>query len=65
VEQGDHETLLAREGGLYRRMYALQFRLGEDLLAGQDEEVGVIGKSGDGRARRQLSDLPLVRRLRG
>jgi len=26
VEQGTHEALLAREGGLYRRMYALQFR---------------------------------------
>lgn len=31
VEQGTHETLFALEGGLYRRMYALQFRLeGED-----------------------------------
>ncbi len=27
VEQGTHETLLAQEGGLYRRMHALQFRL--------------------------------------
>jgi ATP-binding cassette, subfamily B, bacterial MsbA len=27
VEQGTHEALLAQEGGLYRRMYALQFRL--------------------------------------
>ncbi|MGE5603335.1 MAG: ABC transporter ATP-binding protein [Nitrososphaerales archaeon] len=27
VEQGTHETLVAQEGGLYRRMYALQFRL--------------------------------------
>ncbi len=27
VEQGTHETLLAQEGGLYRRMHALQFRV--------------------------------------
>ncbi len=26
VEQGTHADLLAREGGLYRRMYALQFK---------------------------------------
>jgi len=26
VEQGTHDALLARDGGLYRRMYALQFR---------------------------------------
>jgi ABC-type multidrug transport system fused ATPase/permease subunit len=26
VEQGPHAELLAQEGGLYRRMYALQFR---------------------------------------
>ncbi len=30
VEQGDHETLLAREDGLYRRMHALQFRWDEE-----------------------------------
>ena len=34
VEQGTHEELLAQEGGLYRRMYALQFR-----LDGWDESV--------------------------
>jgi ATP-binding cassette, subfamily B, bacterial MsbA len=27
VEQGTHQALLAQEGGLYRRMHALQFRL--------------------------------------
>ena len=34
VEQGTHESLLAKEGGLYRRMHALQFRLEDD-----DEET--------------------------
>lgn len=29
VEQGTHATLLAQEGGLYRRMHAVQFRLEE------------------------------------
>ena len=33
VEQGDHATLLAHEKGLYRRMYAVQFRLTDDLIA--------------------------------
>ncbi len=32
VEQGTHEALLAQEGGLYRRMHALQFRLETDSL---------------------------------
>ena len=27
AEQGTHETLVAQEGGLYRRMYALQFKM--------------------------------------
>jgi ATP-binding cassette, subfamily B, bacterial MsbA len=27
IEQGRHESLVAQEGGLYRRMYALQFQL--------------------------------------
>jgi subfamily B ATP-binding cassette protein MsbA len=31
VEQGAHADLLAREGGLYRRMYALQFRWEETV----------------------------------
>jgi subfamily B ATP-binding cassette protein MsbA len=30
VEQGTHDALLAQEGGLYRRMHALQFRLEGD-----------------------------------
>ena len=30
VEQGEHAALLAREDGLYRRMYALQFRWDEE-----------------------------------
>ena len=29
AEQGTHAELLAREAGLYRRMYALQFRMDE------------------------------------
>ena len=33
AEQGTHAELLARETGLYRRMYALQFRWEEDLTA--------------------------------
>jgi subfamily B ATP-binding cassette protein MsbA len=31
VEHGTHAELLARDGGLYRRMYALQFRLDETV----------------------------------
>ena len=31
IEQGTHETLLAQEGGLYRRMHALQFRVDGEL----------------------------------
>jgi ABC-type multidrug transport system fused ATPase/permease subunit len=30
VEQGTHEALLVQESGLYRRMYALQFRLDDE-----------------------------------
>jgi subfamily B ATP-binding cassette protein MsbA len=34
VEEGVHAELLAREGGLYRRMHSLQFRWDEDPGAG-------------------------------
>jgi len=35
VEQGTHAELLARESGLYRRMYGLQFRWDEEPAASQ------------------------------
>jgi subfamily B ATP-binding cassette protein MsbA len=68
VEQGDHDTLVAREGGLYRRMYALQFRLGDDWIGTQGEEAGVAAQTGHGWTGRQPVRLPFVRpqgRLRG
>jgi subfamily B ATP-binding cassette protein MsbA len=64
VEQGAHAELLAREGGLYRRMYALQFRLGEEWLVGGTQEAGE-GSAGDGRSHQPPARLSLVRRLRG
>jgi subfamily B ATP-binding cassette protein MsbA len=42
VEEGTHAELLAREGGLYRRMHSLQFRWDEESLVGSpkgDEDV--------------------------
>jgi subfamily B ATP-binding cassette protein MsbA len=65
LEQGDHATLLAREGGLYRRMYAVQFRLGDDGIAGLVEDAGIAGPDGNGRSERKSAGLSLVRRLRG
>jgi ABC-type glutathione transport system ATPase component len=68
VEQGDHDTLIAREGGLYRRMYALQFRLGDERIGTQGEEAGVAAPTGDRWRGRQPVRLPFVRpqgRLRG
>ena len=41
VEQGTHEALLAREGGLYRRMYALQFRWDWEPSLNSDDSRGV------------------------
>ena len=41
VEQGTHETLLAQEGGLYRRMYALQFRWDWEPSLDSAQKTGV------------------------
>lgn len=40
VEQGTHEALLARDGGLYRRMYALQFRWDWEPSLNSDDSRG-------------------------
>lgn len=41
VEYGTHEMLLAQEGGLYRRMYALQFRWDWEPSLRDEEKTGV------------------------
>ena len=41
VEQGTHEALLARDGGLYRRMYALQFRWDWEPSLNSDDGRGL------------------------
>ena len=41
VEQGTHETLLAQDGGLYRRMYALQFRWDWEPSLNPAQKTGV------------------------
>ncbi len=64
VEQGDHATLLAQEKGLYRRMYAVQFRLTDDLIAAASEDMAEAKMSGNGRSGRRFAGLPFVRRLR-
>ncbi len=69
IEQGTHTELLAREGGLYRRMYALQFRLEEAELWGTEAEGGRGDGSSAGSARdtdaldSPALSLPFVRGL--
>ena len=40
VEQGEHEALLSREDGLYRRMHSLQFRLDDERSLAPSLEQG-------------------------
>jgi subfamily B ATP-binding cassette protein MsbA len=65
VEQGPHAQLLAREDGLYRRMYALQFHWDEDLAVLQavptPEMVGGAALPIRRGIKRRLT-LPFLRR---
>jgi len=47
VEHGTHEELLAREDGLYRHYYALQFQWDEDGQQGEEGEPLEIRPAGD------------------
>jgi subfamily B ATP-binding cassette protein MsbA len=62
MEQGTHEGLLAREGGLYRRMYAVQFRLEEEPSDGSE---GNNGQSDGVRRAGRHRSIPFVPRLSG
>ncbi len=68
VEQGTHAELLAREGGLYRRMYALQFRW-EEVPAAEGSAAGagglLFGESGDRQPAAPGLRLPLLPGLGG
>jgi subfamily B ATP-binding cassette protein MsbA len=62
VEQGTHAELLAREDGLYRRMYAVQFRIEDDSAPVPiPAEAGASGR----RPGRQRPGFPFAPRLRG
>jgi ATP-binding cassette subfamily B multidrug efflux pump len=61
VEQGDHQTLLAR-GGLYARLWAHQSGgfLGEDDGDGDDEGPGIPGESYSARGRATTARQPVA-----
>ena len=61
VEQGDHQTLLAR-GGLYARLWAHQSGgfLGEDDGDGDDERPAVPGESYSARSRATTARQPVA-----
>lgn len=63
VEQGSHEALLTREGGLYRRMYAVQFRLDDDARG--EPEMGPAGQAPEAEAVAGLPVLPFIPALPG
>lgn len=68
VEQGTHAELLAREAGIYRRMYALQFRLADGWDGAPPAEPAGESHAAEAPPRAEPEpgfDLPYLRSFRG